>query len=479
MFPLRLKTELFDYQKRAVEKLMHVKVGALYMDMGTGKTRTALELIYRRLVAEKIAHVIWLCPCSEPVKRNLRADIKKHADVDPGLITICGIETLSTSWRTNARLMRLAREKKCYLIVDESLLVKNPYALRSRHITNLAEECEYKLILNGTPISKCEADLFSQWYILDWRILGYQSFYSFAANHLEYDDKFKGKIRRVLNVDYLTDKIAPYTVEIKMEDVLTLPAKHSCVYWFNLAKEQEEEYYRVVNDFLSLETIRQTDYDTPFIYRTFNALQQVTSGQFIATPAIKPIRHFPLFDNPEDNPRIRALLKAIDCEISDGEKAIIWCKFEHEIHDIRRVLEARGESVALCYGKLRSKQRAEEMDKFKGGARFLIVNKGCGQFGLNLQFCHFSIFYDNDWDWATREQAEDRIYRYGQEHEVTIIDICASSKIDERILDCISKKENLLYAFKSHLKKKNFRDWLDGKDDSHDSDRADGKAEAG
>ena len=44
-------TGLFDYQTEAVDKLMRVKVGALYMEMGTGKTRTALELIQRRLKA--------------------------------------------------------------------------------------------------------------------------------------------------------------------------------------------------------------------------------------------------------------------------------------------------------------------------------------------------------------------------------------------------------------------------------------------
>lgn len=473
---MRLKTELFDYQEKAVEKLIHVKVGALYAYMGTGKTRMALELIYRRLQAGKINHVIWLCPTSSPVKYNLRADIKKHAEVEPGLITICGIETLSTSSRANIKLMNIAQQTKSYLIVDESLLVKNPFALRSRHITNLAYQCEYKLLLNGTPISKCEADLFSQWYILDWRILGYKSFYSFAANHLEYDDKFKGKIRRVLNVDYLTDKIAPYTVQID-KDVLHLPKKQSKTYYFGLEGAQEEEYGRVLDDFLSLDDLLQSDYDTPIIYRTFNALQQVTSGEFIASPAPKPIRHFPMF-SPDENPRVQELLRAIR-EIPKDEKVIIWCKFEHEIKDIKSVLESRGESVALCYGRLRSKRRAEEMEKFKNGSRFLIANKGCAEFGLNLQFCQNEIFYNNDWDWATREQAEDRVWRHGQTHDVKIIDICAGETIDERILNCIFHKENLVYQFKQHLHKKNFVKWLNGKDDKVDSNRADRKAEAG
>lgn len=474
---MKLLTELFDYQLEAVEKLVHVKVGALYAYMGTGKTRMALDLIYRRLTAGKIDHVIWLCPTSAPVKRNLLIDIKKHAEVEPGLITICGIETLSTSYKENVRLRSIAQQSNCFLIVDESLLVKNPFALRSRHISRLAEFCPYRLILNGTPISKCEADLFSQWYILDWRILGYKSFYSFAANHLEYDPIYKDKIRRVLNVDYLTDKIAPYTVQIG-EEVLNLPPKHSSTFYFSLTEEQETEYYRVRDDFLSLEVLH-SDYESTIIYRTFNALQQVTSGHFIATPAWKSIRHFPLFDDPEENPRMQTLLNVIDREIPEGEKIIIWCKFEHEILDIQRVLESRGESVALCHGKIRSKKRAEEMEKFETGARFFLANKKCAQFGLNLQFCCYEIFYNNDWDWATREQAEDRIWRHGQTQKVHIIDICADSKIDERILSCVFRKANLAQEFKEHMHKKNFAEWLDGKDELVDFDRTYRKTKTG
>ena len=52
------KTELYEHQQEAVDKLIRLKVGALLMEMGTGKTRTALEIESRRLDAGKIEHVI-------------------------------------------------------------------------------------------------------------------------------------------------------------------------------------------------------------------------------------------------------------------------------------------------------------------------------------------------------------------------------------------------------------------------------------
>ena len=94
------------------------------MEQGTGKTRTALELIKIRLEKGRINHVLWLCPYS--VKESLQREIIKHAgDTCKDLITICGIETLSSSIRVNSELLELVKDMNCYLIVDESNLVKN------------------------------------------------------------------------------------------------------------------------------------------------------------------------------------------------------------------------------------------------------------------------------------------------------------------------------------------------------------------
>jgi len=41
-------TDLYPHQVPAVEKILPVRVGALFMDMGTGKTRCAIELAARR-----------------------------------------------------------------------------------------------------------------------------------------------------------------------------------------------------------------------------------------------------------------------------------------------------------------------------------------------------------------------------------------------------------------------------------------------
>lgn len=454
---MKFATELYEHQRKAVEKLSKVKVGALYLEMGTGKTRTALELINKRIEAGKVNKVIWLCPCS--VKENLRRDIIKHTlKFDDNLITICGIETLSSSIRANVKLLDLVNNNNCYLIVDESNLVKNFKTKRTERIIELSKLCKYKLILNGTPISKNEADLFAQWYILDYRILGYKSFWSFAANHLEYDERIPGRVVNTLNVNYLVEKIAPYSYQIKKEECLDLPRKAYDKVYFELT-ENQKEHYRWVADELMFEL---DEFDSTTVYRLFTGLQHVTSG-FKVDPG-KKLTKTNFFKNPLDNPRMETLLNVVD---SFGDyKTIIFAKYTEEINTIVKVLnEKYGEGIAVPFnGDVSQKKRQENLIKFKNEARYLVANKNCGAYGLNLQFCSCIVYYSNDWDYATRIQSEDRVHRIGQKERVDIVDICAAYTLDERILNCLEKKENLVDSFKCELEqikdKKDLYTWI-------------------
>ena len=454
---MRLLTSLYPHQRAAADKLIGLKVGALYMEMGTGKTRTALELIQRRLDAGKIAHVLWLCPCS--VRVNLRTDIARHAEGAMRVIAIYGIESLSGSRRLYDLLGRYVSAAPTMLIVDESLLVKTPWAIRTRRITYLASMCPYRLILNGTPVGRDEADLFAQWYLLDWRILGYRSYYSFAANHLEYDDRYRGKVRRTLHADYLADKIAPYTYMATKADCLQLPDKSYSVRTFALTEGQREEYERVMTLYLDSFAARADDLSDAAIYRAFTALQDVASGRRIISPVDKPIRHERMFA-PMDNPRIQCLLDAV--ETMSGDKIVVWCKYAHEIEDVSYALECvYGAGCAVQFhGRVRPRAREAALEAFRGPARFLVANKACAGFGLNLQHCHAAIYYNNDWDWATRAQSEDRLHRLGQTHPVTIVDICADAGIDCQILRCLDRKEHLADRLRSELNDRKADAWL-------------------
>ena len=443
-----LKNALLPHQIKAVEKLIKLKVGALFMEQGTGKTITTLEIARRRLEVGKINSVIWLCPCS--AKGNIKREIIKHCPNKMlSIFTICGIETLSSSVRALSYLLNLSKEKDCFLVVDESLLIKNPRAYRTENIIKIGENCKYKIILNGTPISRNEADLFSQFYLLDWRILGYKSYWSFSANHLEYDDY--GKLRRVLNTDVLAEKIAPYTYQVKKKECVDLPDKKYSTEYFYLTDEQDEEYSRVAEILM----LKLDEWDLTTVYRLFSGLQAVISGKrLVFNEKETHFKAVEMFKNPHDNPRIEALLNCIT-----DEKTIIFCRYESEIQQLCEMLP---DSVRFD-GKVSIRAREKALKGFAGEKKYLIANRNCAGYSLNLQFCHKIIYMSNDWDLGTRLQSEDRVHRIGQEKDIDIIDICASNTIDEKMLDCLQRKEYLLDSIKKEIdnnKGKDFKEYL-------------------
>lgn len=446
---MNLLTSLLPHQEEAFEKLRKLKAGALFLEQGTGKTRTTLSLIKLRLDAGKADAVLWLCPCS--VKRNLREDIIYHCGEMPEEIIIRGIESLSSSDRLYLLLLRLVETHKVFLVVDESSLTKNHIAIRTERIIELSKKCPYRLILNGTPISRNEADLFAQFYILDWRILGYQSYYSFAANHLEYrrirlpngtEIVDKSRIERVLNVDYLTEKIAPYTFQVKKDECLKLPGKRYVGSGFYMTADQEREYSSVEERYL--EAVDEIRSET--IYKLFAACQHVASGRYVLSGPEDRMVTKPMFADPLDNPRVRELLNILEA-IGD-EKAIIFCKYQHEATDLLGLLPDAVEFT----GRISQKQRQVNRELFRNSKQFLVANKTCGAFGLNLQFCRNVVFYNNDFDLATRLQAEDRVHRMGQKEEVRVWDLECYGSIDTFILSCLRRKENMAEAFKALIK---------------------------
>ncbi|HZK38145.1 MAG TPA: DEAD/DEAH box helicase, partial [Clostridia bacterium] len=390
---------------------------------------------------DKIDRVLWLCPCS--VKETIRREFKKHMRDYRGKFVVEGIESLSSSVRLNSRLLKLVRDERIMLVVDESNLVKNHRAKRTINITRLSEYCPYRLILNGTPITRNEADLYAQWYILDWRIFGYRSYWSFSNNHLEYDDY--GRIRNILNVDYLVGKMAPYAYQVKKSECLTLPEKTYETTYFHLTDEQDWHYMEIA-DLLMFEV---DEWEPHTIYRLFTGLQNILSGLRI-TETDPSFKTELFFDDPMENPRMQKLMELVGM---DEEKTIIFCTYTHEIKEITKLLnEKYGEDTAVeFYGDLNQKDRQKNLDKFEGRSQYLVANKACAGYGLNLQFCSYVIYYSNDWDYGTRIQSEDRVHRMGQTENVHYIDICAADTLDERILKCLERKENLVDTFKYEL----------------------------
>lgn len=450
---MNFTTTLLPHQQQAYDKLHKFKVGALYMEQGTGKSRTIMEIVEYRRGQGKIDAVLWLCPCS--ARQNIKDEIAFQYGKFQDYYTVRGIESVAASDRLYAELLEFVSSRNVFLIIDESNMIKNPFAKRTRRIGELAKHCPYKFILNGTPVSKNEADLYAQWYVLDWRILGYQSYYSFSRNHLEYytirtpdgREVTTDQVKRVLDVPYLTQKISPFSYQVLKEECLELPEKIYRGRWFCMTAQQRSHYEDVHARFLE----NVDEFRSETIYKLFTALQHVSAGRFVGSRPADRMRTIDMFDDINDNPRIQCLNSVLD-EIGE-EKVIIFAKYQSEIKEIEQLISDRGGTYVEFTGKVKPAKRNEAVQAFRKDVQYFVANKQCGAYSLNLQFCHYMIFYDNDFDYATRQQAEDRIHRIGQTKEVYIYDIYANRGIDEFIRGNLSSKDSLVSALKDYVDK--------------------------
>lgn len=80
------------------------------------------------------------------------------------------------------------------------------------------------------------------------------------------------------------------------------------------------------------------------------------------------------------------------------------------------------------------------IDYFRDKGKILIAT-GAGAEGLNLQFCSMVINYDLPWNPQVVEQRIGRCHRFGQKHDVAVINFLSSTNIvEQRIYELLSSK---------------------------------------
>lgn len=454
---MNLRTTLLKHQEPAVAKLIRSRIGALFMEMGTGKTRTAIELACLR--QSKIDKVVWFCPVS--CKETIAHEIQKHTDASDADIHVfndktrqgnlpqvfwyvVGIESVSSSNRVVLAVNELITENT-YVILDESTYIKNHRSRRTKRITAMAERCRYRTLLTGTPLTEGVVDLFAQMKFLSPKILGYNSFYSFARNHLEYHPEHKGLIVRSHNTAYIASKIHPYSYQITKAECMTLPEKLYDTRYFSMTETQRDIYEEAKEEILS--ELYDSEWPEYTIFRLFTVLQQITCGFWNRRQDDGSYR---MLTFPHE--RVNMLMDTVAGHPSDA-KIIIWTKYRYDVDCIGTTLGAEygPKATAFFYGDLNEKARNVELERFRKDARFLVATQACGGHGLTINESNHVIFYNNEFKYVNRLQSEDRNHRIGQTDKVLYTDLTCRKSIDERIEQAMARKESAIVSFKREV----------------------------
>ncbi len=94
-------------------------------------------------------------------------------------------------------------------------------------------------------------------------------------------------------------------------------------------------------------------------------------------------------------------------------------------------------------GSAQVDKRSALIDYFKSDAEIMIATEAAAE-GVNLQFCSLLINYDLPWNPQRVEQRIGRCHRYGQKHDVVVINFLNKRNYaDRRVLELLTEKFNL------------------------------------
>lgn len=88
-------------------------------------------------------------------------------------------------------------------------------------------------------------------------------------------------------------------------------------------------------------------------------------------------------------------------------------------------------------------RRKSLVDEFRDRGTIMIATEAAAE-GINLQFCSMLVNYDLPWNPQRVEQRIGRVHRYGQEHNVIVVNFSNQGNLaEERILELLTEKFNL------------------------------------
>lgn len=384
---------LLPNQQKAYAKHLSNKVGALFMRMGTGKTRVALELAN---AVPDVDLVVWVGPLRsiDPIDENtpsIKDEVAKWGGFSAKEVIYVGVESIGQSDRIYLQLYKkIATAWRCFLVVDESIKIKNIDAKRTKRLLELSKMVEYKLILNGEPITRDLLDVWAQFEFLDPEILrmGYAEFKNTFCKYTTITKRFGGYQKYIKefitgyeNIDYLYSLIGEYVYECDLE--LNIEQIFETAN-YQLSAEEKETYNYFKEKYLDDEKLMAMN-NNIFLEMT----QKMQHGYSCSESKFDKVKEW----------------------IVDENKTIIFCKYIASVEECK-----------------------------KRFPKALVLNYKTGAMSLNLQERPYTVYFDQTFDWGDVVQSQHRNYRTGQENDCRYLRLVGDVGLEKLIAENNKKK---------------------------------------
>ena len=454
--------ERWQNQEEAYQFSMQHPATMLAMDMGTGKTRVAIDVSMDRIDVWKV-----LVVCPKAVLSVWPKELDKHAVPNtfqvltrqPGKIAdearrvkdfltprgVPGVKryviiNYDSVWRRELG-ETILKAGFDMVILDESHRAKAAGSKVSRFLALLGKRTRYKLCLSGTPMANSPLDVYGQYRFLDPTIYG--------TNHGAFMQEYAvmgGPERRFVvgykNQKQLNEKFRSIAYQCSMSDVsqrLKLP---------DSLPPTTREVELPARD---MKTLRELSREFVAECSTGNAIiinnvltralrmQQIAAGfcQTVEEPGA------PAEIEDLNTAKADALADYLE-DIDPHERVVVFCQFRHDIDVIRKVAQDCGRGY--CF-ELSGRENSLDHWKEKSGA-VLAVQIQAGSEGVDMTCSNHAVYFTLPYSLALYDQSKARLYRPGQTRPVSFVHLIASGTIDELIYQSLTRKRNLIDAIR-------------------------------
>ncbi|MBQ2663133.1 MAG: DEAD/DEAH box helicase [Clostridia bacterium] len=416
--------QLYDYQERALVATKDKARCAFYYDMGLGKTFIGSERmrIYGKavniVICQKSKIRDWKEHFETHYKNYIVCDLTKKREFEL-FITQAKIILQSRFLKRNLKFVGIINYELAYrrtellslidftLMLDESSMIKNEVAKRTKFILKLAPA--HVILLSGTPTDGKYEYLYSQLRLLGWKITKIKYYEQYIQTKLV---SYGGPMFRVVtgykNIDDLKAKLAEFgALFAKADEVITLPEKTFIPEYCEVSKE----YKRFLKDRVITIQDKELVGDTSLTKRLY--ARMLCSAY------------------SED--KLKRFADLID---STSDRVIVFYNFNSELSALLSALP-KDRPRSVINGSVKDLIAYEDNDN-----SVTFVQYQAGAMGLNLQKANRIIYFSLPERSELFEQSKARICRIGQDKQCYYHIMMCKGSVEEKILDCLKMRKD-------------------------------------
>jgi len=467
---------LWKHQKEGIEKASGLLGFAWFFEVGTGKSRTFLEILKKHINKDKrLPPTLIFAPVI--ALENWKQEILKFTNVHEKRIIILSGPCPKRRHDVNAARIKFSNRfiaitnyegivsSKDYfhslldwgpkiVVCDESHKIKTHNSKRTKLATQICDKAMYKYLLSGTPITNSPMDIFAQYRALDGGKTFGRNFFIFRQNYfydknyaMPKDRHFPEWVIREGSLESMNRLIYRKAMSAMKSECLDLPPLIVKTVFVELSFQQRKLYDEMKTHFITY--LSDDAVVAELAITKALRLQQIITG-FIKTDKGE-IKSF-------KTPRVEALRELLE-EIVPSHKVIVWCVFKENYKQAAEVCEKLKIKYVEVHGGIPNQKKYEGVEAFNTNpeVRVLIGHPGSAGIAINLVAASYSIYFSRNFSLEQDIQSEGRNYRGGSEihNKITRINLVTKDSIDELIDKALKDKmevsEKLLTMMKEEL----------------------------